>query len=282
MTDYNGWEDNWKKEQYVPVFVDELTEAEATYDPGDKSLALLWSQSALETGRWKVIRNNNFGNIKKKHYKKLSWKEIPDDGHSWTMFATGENLWNKELQKTEWHWFEPPHYQTHFRSYKNVVDGAEDYIRLVSQRSRYKLAWAEVLKGDPRAFSHELRKAGYYTASEAKYTAGVVRLFEEFLRRKEELLSWKPEEKVPVDKPRIEIQKAIEETMVQAQKDGLIIPSAEESVIENENPELEEGVVQAQALPVDEENKSAGKTGLIMFIAAGITAVYAWITGLFQ
>lgn len=292
MKDYNGWEDNWKKEQYVPVFVDELTEAEATYAlreawkriygdyPGDKSLALLWSQSALETGRWKVIRNNNFGNIKKKHYKKLSWKEIPDDGHSWTMFATGENLWNKELQKTEWHWFEPPHYQTHFRSYKNVVDGAEDYIRLVSQRSRYKLAWAEVLKGDPRAFSRELRKAGYYTASEAKYTAGVVRLFEEFLRRKDELLSWKPEKKVPVDKSRIEIQKAIEDTMIKAKKDGFIIPSAEESVIENEKPDIN---IETESISIAKEKKiGAGKASFIMFIAAGITAAYAWITGLFQ
>jgi hypothetical protein len=166
------------------------------------------------------------------------------------------------------------------------VDGAEDYIKLVSQRSRYKLAWAEVLKGNPKAFSHELRKAGYYTASEAKYTAGVVRLFNEFLRRKNNLLSWKPEEKVSVDKSRIEIQRAVEDTMIKAKKDGLIIPSAEESVIDNEKPEevidneKPEDVIDNKSITV--KKKSAGKAGLVMFIAAGITAAYAWITGLFQ
>lgn len=283
--DYTNWEDNWKREQYVPVFIKKLTEAQATYAlreawkriygeyPSNESLALLWSQSALETGRWKVIRNNNFGNIKKKHYKKLSWKEIPDDGHDWTMFATGENLWNKELKKTEWHWFEPPHYQTHFRSYDTIVDGAEDYIKFISKRERYIAAWKEVLKGDPRAFSHELRKAGYYTASEEKYTAGIVRLFEEFLRRKDELLSWEPEEESGVgdDLPsKVDIQKAIEDTMTQVKNDGLIAPTSDEE------PEPE-------PVPKPKTNsiKKASSAGIFMFIAAGLSALYAWLTGLF-
>lgn len=278
MIDFTKWDDNWDKDQYVPVFVEKLSEAEAAYAlreawrkvyneyPSDKSLALLWSQSALETGRWKIIRNNNFGNIKKKHYKKLSWKEIPDDGHDWTMFATGENLWNNKTKKSEWHWFEPPHYQTHFRSYKTIIDGAEDYIRLISKKKRYTKAWIEVINGDPKAFSHELRKAGYYTASEKKYTAGVVRLVNEFMKRKAELLSYKPQPEVK--KPtlsQIEIQKETEITMEEIKIIGYISPASDEE------PELKE----------KSNKKNVVKTSIMMFIAAGIASAYGWFTGLF-
>jgi len=59
--------------------------------PKIDQLALLWAQSALETSRWKEINNNNFGNIKKKH--------TPDDGHNFTMVATGEYIWDNSLKK---------------------------------------------------------------------------------------------------------------------------------------------------------------------------------------
>ena len=189
---------------YTPTIVKKLSEAEATYGlreawkkiygnyPNNKQLALLWAQSCLETGRWKVIRNYNFGNIKKK-FANPKYK-ITDDGHKFTMFATGENLWNNTTKKTEWHWFEPPHLQTAFRAYGSLVAGAEDYIRFVSQKKRYVKAWAEVLKGDPKAYSHELKVAGYYTAPEELYTKGVVRLTEEFLKKADVLTKYKPEE----------------------------------------------------------------------------------------
>ena len=195
--------DYYKNHLYVPTEIKKLSENEAAlalrdawqryYNnlPNNRQLALLWAQSALETGRWKIIRNNNFGNIKKKHAKP-NWN-IKDDGHLFTMFATGENLWNQKLGKSEYHWFEPPDPQTHFRAYRTATDGAEDYIKFVSQRKRYVKAWQMVLAGDPEGFSHELKVAGYYTASEALYTKGIVRLTNEFLRKAESLLAWKPE-----------------------------------------------------------------------------------------
>lgn len=207
MTDY------FKHELYVPTIIKKFSEAEAAYAlrqawkrqygnyPGNNQLALLWAQSALETGRWKIIRNFNFGNIKKK------WANpkynIKGDEHKFTMFATGENLWNQAKRKSEYHWFEPPHIQTHFRAYDTLIDGAEDYLLFVSKNKRYAKAWQEVLNGDPRAFSHELRAAGYYTASEELYTKGVIRLTDEFLRKADTLLAWEPETQLepPPDQP---------------------------------------------------------------------------------
>jgi hypothetical protein len=192
MTDINWYE----HEQYIPDKVKKLDEAQAAYAlreawkrvygdyPSDRSLAVLWAKSALETGRWKFIHNYNFGNIKKKRKTRYS----PDDGHFFTMFRCGEVINGRHIM------FDPPHYQTHFRAYLTVEEGAEDYLRFVSQKKRYLKAWQKVIEGDPRGYSHELKVAGYYTASEARYTAGVVRLFDEFLRRKEELMSWVPEQ----------------------------------------------------------------------------------------
>lgn len=178
-----------------------LTEAEATYAlreafyriykkyPSINTLAILFAQTALETGRWKSIHNYNFGHLKRSF--------IPaNEGMKFTMFATGENLWNPLLKKTEYKWFTPPHYQTAFRSYKTAVDGAEDYIRLVSQRQRYIKAWQAVLKGDAKAYSYALYDAGYYTANPDNYTKAVVSITDEFKNKATELLKYSPEKPV--------------------------------------------------------------------------------------
>ena len=185
--------------QYIPDELTVLLEAEAVHAlreawhkiygqyPSDNSLGVLFAKSALETGRYKLIHCYNFGNIKKKRKTATS----QDDGHFFTMFRCGEVLNGKHIM------FEPPHIQTHFRAYKSTQEGAEDYIRFVSQNERYKKAWQKVLEGDPKGYAHELKIAKYYTASETIYTAGVIKLFEEFLRRKEELLSWRDTDPAP-------------------------------------------------------------------------------------
>jgi hypothetical protein len=146
--------------------------------PNNNQLALLWSQAALETGRWKKIWCYNFGNIKK------NWGN--NDNATFTMFRCSEILNGKE------EWFDPPHIQTHFKAYKSATEGAEDYIRFVSGRKRYAKAWQEVLNGDPVAYCKELRAGGYFTASLELYTKGVVRLTNEFLSKEDKLLAWKP------------------------------------------------------------------------------------------
>ncbi len=174
--------------------------------PSDNSLAILWSQVALETGRFKrQFMNYNYGNIKKKHAgEKRDSKgnviyHFNDDGHYWTMFGCSEVIKGKEV------WFDPPAHETMFRAYKTAEDGAEDYIKLVSQKTRYKKAWQKIIEGDPAGYSHELKIAGYYTANEERYTKAVVSLTNEFLRRKKELLSWEPPiEPVTIDDEDIE------------------------------------------------------------------------------
>lgn len=173
---------------FVKDEVKKISEGEATYAlreawfrvygqyPTTNSLALLWAQWALETGRGKAIHNYNFGNLKR-------GKDDPTD---WTMFRCSEILNGREV------FFDPPHPQTHFRAYPTAIDGALDYIKFLSKKTRYAKAWEAVKKGDPAEFSHELKVAGYYTANEARYTAIVVKLTEEFKSKAKILLEWRP------------------------------------------------------------------------------------------
>lgn len=172
--------------QLIADQVKQISEGEATYAlreawkllynqyPSLDSLALLWAQWALETGRGKAIHCYNFGNIKR------------SGDEDYCMYRCNEMLNGK------WEWFDPPHKQTWFRAYSTAVDGAYDYIKFLSQKTRYQKAWAQVKLGDPAAFSHELKVAGYYTAIEAQYTKGVVKLTTEFKKKAKELLMWAP------------------------------------------------------------------------------------------
>lgn len=150
--------------------------------PSADQMGCCLAQMNLETGRMKYCHNWNVGNIKKKHETKWS----KDDGKDWQMFRCSEVL--KVDGKWKEVWFDPPHPQTHFRAYRTLEDGVVDYIKFLALRDRYKAAWSKVLDGDPRAFSHELKQGGYYTASEALYTRTVVRLFEEFRKKSKKKL----------------------------------------------------------------------------------------------
>ena len=183
--------------------------------PSDKSLAVLWAKSCLETGWWKYIHCFNFGNIKKRRATKF----VTDDGHYFTMYRCSEVLNGKE------YYFDPPHYQTHFCAYKKVEDGAEHYIEFVSKKKRYAKAWEEVIKGDPRAYSHELKKAGYYTATESRYTAGVVRLFDKFMANKEEYLAWRPAPDTDPSPPPVEVEEELDTDIDNEIPDPYDIPS---------------------------------------------------------
>jgi hypothetical protein len=215
--------------------------------PSDKSLAVLWAKASLETGRFKAgFHNWNFGNIKKIHAN-LKYK-IKDDGHFFTMFRCNEILNGKVC------WFDPPHVQTHFRAYKTDIEGAEDYIRFVSKKTRYAKAWAAVKRGDPQAYAHELKVAKYYTANEATYTRGVVSLFNEFIRRKDELLSYEPPP--PPEPPKPAEPKPLD-------ADDIPIP-----YIPTE--------------PKVKEKEEFKKTSIGLAVILALAAAFAWISSVFE
>lgn len=156
--------------------------------PLSKQLACCLSQMVLETGRkpdpdrrgeflWGVYAHNyNWGNIK---------HTGGDLARHWQFYRCAEIIKGKQV------WFDPPHPQTRFRAYEKADDGMMDYIRfLAMDRERYLKAWVEgVLGGEPVVFARELGRAGYYTASIARYTRTVVRLFMEFQGKVAEVLS---------------------------------------------------------------------------------------------
>lgn len=172
--------------QLIEAKVKEIGEGEAAYAlreawkrlyteyPSLDSLALLWAQWALETGRGKSIFCYNFGNIK---------RSADED---YCMFRCDEIINGKTV------WFEPPNKATWFRAYPTAVDGAYDYIKFLSQKSRYQTAWIAVKAGDPAAFGHALKMADYYTANEANYTKGLVSLTNEFKSKSTTILAWTP------------------------------------------------------------------------------------------
>lgn len=173
-----------------PLFVDDkltpLTESEATYYlreafrvvtgkyPNLDSLAILWAQSALETGRWKLLHFANWGNIKR------------IAGQKYTSYKCSEILNGKHK------YFEPYHPQTFFAAWDSPLEGAIAYLNFLHKRARYAKSWEQIILGDPIQYSKELKKAGYYTANEDHYTKGVVRLTTEFKNKSKKLLSWAP------------------------------------------------------------------------------------------
>jgi hypothetical protein len=166
--------------------ITKLTEAEAAYSlregwklvfgeyPGLEPLAILWAQSALETGRWKHIYNYNFGNIKRHNM------------HDWCMYKCSEIINGKNV------WFVPPDPQTHFSSYSSMIEGAKEYIEFVSKRPRYKEAWQQLVLGKPVGYCVALKKAGYFTAALAPYAKSVVMLCDEFKNKSSQFLTYSP------------------------------------------------------------------------------------------
>ncbi len=191
-----------------PLFMDSyktpLTEEEATYylktawkkifGEGQgatvNSLALLWAQSLGETGRWKFLRCNNWGNIKRRK---------GDTKLRWTSYDAGEVLTIKGVRKH--YMFYPYHPQTHFAAWDDPLDGAEYYIRFLSGKKRYRKAWAALLLGDPVAYCRELKAGGYFTAPLDHYTRGVVSLTNEFKRKAGVLMAWEPPTPEPPPEP---------------------------------------------------------------------------------
>lgn len=132
--------------------------------PSRESILLLLAQSAHETARWVALRCYNIGNV----------KSVLDDGRDFTFFRCWEMLNGKRV------WFDPPHPFCRFRAFRTLEAGAVDHLAFLHGMKRYALAWEQVRRGDPVAFVHAIKAAGYFTDNEESYTRSVKNLFAEF------------------------------------------------------------------------------------------------------
>ncbi len=175
----------WDEEYFIEAKETPITEKQAIkhlrkswmdyYDgtePDKNSLAILYAQTILETGRFKYCYCYNVGNQKSK----------AADGHHWTMYKCSEVLGGKEI------FFEPPHDQTKFRAFMSMQDGFDHHFKFLAEKERYKLAWDSLIDGDVENYVKNLKAGGYFTASLNLYMKGMVRLTNEFHRRYNELM----------------------------------------------------------------------------------------------
>jgi hypothetical protein len=127
--------------------------------PSKKSIGVIYAQNTLETGGSTSMWNYNIGNVKFVASKNAA----DDDGKMYMML---NNVW--EMVGGKKIIFQPPHPATWFRAFDTLADGVAFHFNFLKNK-RYKTAWSAVESGDPAAFAHLLRVAGYYTAPEADY-----------------------------------------------------------------------------------------------------------------
>lgn len=126
--------------------------------PSSRSLLVLLAHWDMETNAGEKMYNFNVGNKKAK----------PNgDWGDYTFFATFERLNGMIVH------FWPPDPQCCFRAYSSLADGCLDYLAGLYAHKRFKLAWPAIIAGDPIEFAHQLKLAGYYTATESSYKSAM-------------------------------------------------------------------------------------------------------------
>lgn len=111
----------------------------------EATLDILTAQASLETANGSKMNNFNFAGIKGQGPTGLTAK-----------YKTFEILDGKQVDLVDG-----------FRAYESLDQGAVDYVNVLGARFGNALSRAEV--GDVTGFAHELKRSGYYTASEDSY-----------------------------------------------------------------------------------------------------------------
>ena len=165
-----------------------ILKCELGHEPSGEVLALFLAKTALETGRWTQIWNDNWGNVKAStSYEgmftcitlnellggKLIW--FSPEGQLTTAPSRGGVLVGAPLPVPD------GHPQTRMRALANHWDGVDTYAEFV--RTHYRGAWSRLLAGDAIGYVHALKLAYYFTADEGPYARGVVAMQREFLTR---------------------------------------------------------------------------------------------------
>jgi len=137
--------------------------------PRKESIGVLYAQNALETGGTVAMWNNNIGNV----------KYVPHAGDEGLFYMMLANVW--EIVGGKKVIFQPPHPATWFRAFPTLADGIAEHMDFL-RNHRYKTAWSAVDAGNPAAFAHLLKIAGYYTAPEADYVRLMNYYFAKFMK----------------------------------------------------------------------------------------------------
>lgn len=140
--------------------------------PPKEAVGVLYAQDALETGSTVSMWNNNIGNVK----FVPSSNPANDEGKEYMMLA---NVW--EMVNGKKVIFQPPSQATWFRAFESLADGIAFHLDFLKNH-RYKNAWSAVESGNPAAFAHLLRVAGYYTAPETDYVRLMNMYFAKYMK----------------------------------------------------------------------------------------------------
>jgi flagellum-specific peptidoglycan hydrolase FlgJ len=142
--------------------------------PDRKIIHILHAQSALETGHWKAVMNYNLGGAKK------------HGDCDWTYFTTTERLSHpvadkllatskpgevtvlKVDDKFKTLRVSGKQSMNCFASWEDLDTATRGHIALLFRR--FPKAVEAAKKGDATAYVRELKKAGYFTASEEEYS----------------------------------------------------------------------------------------------------------------
>lgn len=143
--------------------------------PDRKLLHILHAQSALETGHWRSIMNYNLGGAKRHR------------PHDWCFFTTTERLPHAQadqqlasskpgaevtlVRQDATHKtlrFSGKQSMNCFASWEDLDSAATAHLELLFRR--FPAAIEAAKKGDATGYVRELKKRGYFTASEEEYT----------------------------------------------------------------------------------------------------------------
>ena len=155
--------------------------------PDRKIIHILHAQSALETGHWRSIMNYNLGGAKK------------HGDCDWTFFTTTERFKDDVAQKyvasskpgevtvlkqgDGWTTlrFSGKQSMNCFASWDDLDSAAKDHLALLFRR--FPKAVDAAKKGDPVGYVRELKRAGYFTASEDEYAKMVTSIAKSYERK---------------------------------------------------------------------------------------------------
>lgn len=159
---------------------------DSSASPSDEVVALVMAKSALETGRWNAIWNDNFGNMKvgrwTGNYTCIVLNEVIAKRVVWFhprgQMSMGPSRPDWQIVGQEWP-VPPGHPQTRMRAHANKYDGVSQYFALL--KARFPRSYAALWSANPKEFVHALKTEGYFTADEEPYRNSVASIQREFI-----------------------------------------------------------------------------------------------------